>query len=272
MIRKIGDCILYHGDCLDILPSVGTVDAVITDLPYGTTKCAWDSVIPLPDMWAALSGTDKGNTAYVFTAQTPFDKVLGVSNLPMLRHEWIWEKGAATGFFNAKKMPLKAHENILIFYKKLPVYNPQITHGHERKTSSRMSVNSECYGKAIKKTNYNSTSRYPRSVQFFSSDKQKEKAHSTQKPVALMEYLVKTYTNPGDTVLDFTMGSGTTGVACVKNGRKFIGVEKDKTYFETACSRIERASQQVNLFYECVSKSSGERLNDDFNVRVKFNA
>jgi len=156
----------------------------------------------------------------------------------MLRYEWILEKPAATGFFNAKKMPLKAHENILIFYKKLPTYNPQITEGHPRKTSGRIDVGSAVYGKAVKKTNYDSTSRYPRSVQKFSSDKQRLKLHPTQKPEKLMKYLISTYTNPGETVLDFAMGSGTCGAAAKRLNRKFIGIEIDEQYFISAEKRI----------------------------------
>lgn len=244
---------LMLGDCLERMKEIPdcSVDMVLADPPYGTTRCKWDSIIDLELMWEQLKRIIKPRGVIVLMAQTPFDKVLGASNLPMLKYEWIWEKTAATGFFNAKKMPLKAHENALVFsddpedhcnmmvfYKKLPKYNPEITHGHERKTASRTDINSECYGKAFKKTNYNSTSRYPRSVQKFSSDKQKCNLHPTQKPVALMEYLIKTYTNEGDTVLDFTMGSGTTGVAAKNLKRDFTGIEMDKGYFNIAKERI----------------------------------
>lgn len=155
----------------------------------------------------------------------------------------MWEKGNATGFFNAKKMPLRAHETILVFYEKLPTYNPVMTHGHKRKTAYRKEIGSEVYGKAIRKTSYDSTSRYPRSVQKFSRDTQTKKLHPTQKPVNLMEYLIKTYTNEGDNVLDFCMGSGTTGVACQNTGRDFIGIELDDGYFDIARKRIYEASQ-----------------------------
>lgn len=236
-----------HGDCLERMKDIpsGTVDMVLADPPYGTTSCKWDSVIDLDLMWKELKRIIKPNGAIVLMAQTPFDKILGASNIGMLRYEWIWEKGNATGFLNAKKMPLKAHENVLVFYKKLPTYNPQFTHGHERKKTSRNSVNSECYGKAIQKTNYDSTSRYPRSTQKFSSDKQKGNYHPTQKPVALMRYLVETYTNKGETVLDFAMGSGTTGVACMETERDFIGIELDEKYYQISKARIVRA---IDLF------------------------
>lgn len=143
------------------------------------------------------------------------------------RCEWIWEKGNATGFLNAKKQPLRAHESAQIFYRQQPVYNPQMSSGHERRTTKRKTVNSECYGKALALTEYDSTERYPRSVQFFSSDKQAGSFHPTQKPVAWMKFLISTYTHPGHLVLDNSMGSGTTGVACMLLGRRFIGIEKD---------------------------------------------
>lgn len=243
----VGNCTLYNGDCLDIMPNLDRVDVVIADPPYGTTKCAWDSVIDIGKMWQCLDRLTSDRSAIVLTAQTPFDKVLGASNLHMLKYEWIWEKTNATGHLNAKKMPLKGHENVLVFYKKLPTYNPQMTQGHERKTATKRNTHSDCYGKTLKTTHYDSTERYPRSVQKFSSDKQKENLHPTQKPLKLSEYLVKTYSNPGDTILDFTMGSGTTGVACSNLDRKFVGIESDKKHFETALNRIKKESRQLRL-------------------------
>lgn len=221
---------LIHGDCIEVMRGIpdSSIDAVITDLPYGTTQCAWDSVIDLDLMWVELKRITKDSSPIVMTAQTPFDKVLGCSNLPMLRYEWIWEKGNATGFYNAKLMPLKAHENILVFYKRLPTYNPQITKGHKKQTATRKTIKSECYGKSVSMPSYCSTNRYPRSVQFFSSDKQRLNYHPTQKPVALGEYLIKTYTNEGDTVLDITCSSGSFGVAAIKLNRKYIGIDNGK--------------------------------------------
>lgn len=231
---------LHNADCFDVFPQIasGTVDLVCADIPYGTTQCRWDSVLDLALMWEQLYRIVKPSAAIVLFSAQPFTSVLVNSNLRDWRSEWIWEKGNATGFLNAKKQPLRAHENIEVFYRRQPTYNPQFTHGHERRTSKRKTVNSECYGKALTLTKYDSTSRYPRDVQFFSSDKQTGNYHPTQKPLALVQYLIETYSNPGDTVLDFTMGSGTAGVACQQNGRNFIGIEKDVAIFRTACERM----------------------------------
>ena len=233
---------LLQGDCLELMKGIpdAAVDMVLTDPPYGTTACKWDSVIDLALMWEQLERIIKPNGAIVLTAQTPYDKVLGVSKLKYLRYEWIWEKIGATGHLNAKKMPMKAHENILVFYKNLPTYNPQKTKGHKAVNSytKQHDADGECYGNTVSVSGGGSTERYPRSIQVFSSDKQKSRLHPTQKPVALMEYLIKTYTNAGETVLDFTMGSGTTGVACKNLGRSFIGIEKDEEYFKIAKERI----------------------------------
>ena len=234
---------LYKGDCLEIMKDIPdkSIDMILCDLPYGTTRNKWDSVLSLDELWEQYERIIKDNGAIVLFAQTPFDKVLGCSNLKMLRYEWIWEKTSATGHLNAKKMPMKAHENILVFYKKLPTYNPQKTAGHQRKVSKAEHkincVKTTNYGEHGL-TTYDSTERYPRSVQVFKTDKQKESLHPTQKPVALLEYLIKTYTNEGETVLDNCMGSGSTGVACLNTNRKFIGIEKDDKYFDIACNRI----------------------------------
>ncbi|EMS1124402.1 site-specific DNA-methyltransferase [Klebsiella aerogenes] len=231
---------LHNADCFDVFPQIATdtVDLVCADIPYGTTQCRWDSVLDLPLMWEQLYRIVKPSAAIVLFSAQPFTSVLVNSNLRDWRSEWIWEKGNATGFLNAKKQPLRAHENIEVFYRRQPTYNPQFTHGHERRTSKRKTVNSECYGKALTLTKYDSTSRYPRDVQFFSSDKQTGNYHPTQKPLALVQYLIETYSNPGDTVLDFTMGSGTAGVACQQTERNFIGIEKDAAIYRTACQRM----------------------------------
>lgn len=235
--------ILMPGNCLDLLPWIadGSVDMVLCDLPYGTTQCAWDVVIPFEPLWAQYLRIAKPEAAIVLCAAQPFSSLVVASNPAIYKYEWIWEKGNATGFLNAKKQPLRAHESAQVFYRRQPVYNPQKTTGHERRTAKRKTVNSECYGKALSLTQYDSTDRYPRSVQFFSSDKQTANFHPTQKPVALMEYLIRTYTNPGGTVLDNTMGSGTTGVAAVRTGRNFIGIERDPEYFRIAEQRIQEA-------------------------------
>lgn len=235
---------IYNEDCLEGMKRIPdkSVDMILCDLPYGTTRNKWDSIIPLPELWKQYERIIKDNGAIVLTAQTPFDKVLGVSNLKMLRYEWIWEKTTATGHLNSKKMPMKAHENILVFYKKLPTYNPQKTKGHKPVNSyTKYQEDGSNYGKTlIGISGGGSTERYPRSVQIFKSDKQKEALHPTQKPIALFEFLIKVYTNEGETVLDNCMGSGTTAIACLNINRNFIGFEKDETYWNLANDRIEK--------------------------------
>lgn len=247
---------LQQGDCLDLMKSLEdkSVDLILCDLPYGTTKNKWDSVIDLELLWEHYNRIIKDRGAILLFAQTPFDKVLGVSNLENLRYEIIWQKTAPTGFLNAKKMPMKAHENILVFYKKLPTYNPQMTQGHPRKVSSKKSRSESAKRHSEKSLKgesnygvfandiegYDSTERYPLSVQVFAKDQQKENCHPTQKPVALLEWLLKTYSNEGDLVLDNCMGSGSTGVACVNLNRNFIGMELTEQYFEIAKERIEK--------------------------------
>lgn len=233
---------LYKGDCLELMKDIPdkSIDMILCDLPYGTTQNKWDSIIPLDKLWRQYYRIIKDNGAIVLFAQTPFDKVLGVSNLKMLKYEWIWEKTAATGHLNAKKMPMKAHENILVFYKKLPTYNPQKTMGHTPVHSyTKHQDDGSNYGKTkVGISGGGSTERYPRSVQVFKSDKQKVALHPTQKPIDLLQYLIKTYTNEGEIVLDNCMGSGSTGVACLNTNRKFIGIELENKYFDIAYNRI----------------------------------
>lgn len=247
---------LRRGDCLELMKTLDdkSVDLILCDLPYGTTRNKWDSVLDLELLWEQYNRVIKDRGAILLFAQTPFDKVLGVSNLKDLRYEIIWQKTAPTGFLNANKMPMKAHENILVFYKKLPTYNPQMTQGHPRKVSSKESraksverqklkvdnkdSNYNFYGESAE--GYDSTERYPLSVQVFAKDQQKENYHPTQKPIALLEWLIKTYSNEGDLVLDNCMGSGSTGVACVNLNRNFIGMELTEQYFEIAKERIEK--------------------------------
>ena len=240
---------LKKGDCLKLMNDIPdkSIDMILCDLPYGTTQNKWDSIISLDKLWEQYCRVIKDNGAIVLFAQTPFDKVLGCSNLKMLKYEWIWEKTSATGHLNAKKMPMKAHENILVFYKKLPTYNPQKTTGHTPVHSyTKHQDDGSNYGKTlIGISGGGSTERYPRSVQVFKTDKQKEALHPTQKPVDLLEYLIKTYTNEGETVLDNTMGSGSTGVAAVRTNRNFVGIELDDTYFEIANKRIKDVYDRV---------------------------
>lgn len=230
---------LWCGDCLELMKYIpdGSVNLVLCDLPYGTTQNKWDKRIPLEKLWPEYKRVVKKNGAIVLFAQTPFDKVLGASNLDMLRYEWIWEKPQGSGHLNAKKMPMKSHENILVFYRQLPTYNPQWEWGKPYTlTTSRQSTN---YGK--QKDSVTATSdgrRYPKDVLQFGKAKTDKCLHPTQKPVALLEYLIKTYTNSGDTVLDNCMGSGSTGVACANTKRRFIGIELDDDYFNIAKQRI----------------------------------
>lgn len=232
---------LMHGDCLEMMKLIpdGSVDMILCDLPYGTTQNKWDCPIDLAQLWPQYWRLAQPGAAIVLMAQAPFDKVLGASQIGNLRYEWIWEKSNPTGHLNAKRAPMKAHENILVFYKKQPTYNPIKTQGHKRKTATKRHDITKTYGKQVfEELPYDSTERYPRSVLQFPSDKQRSRLHPTQKPVALMEYLVRTYTNEGGTVLDNSMGSGTTGVACMNTGRNFIGIEMDKDYFHVAKQRI----------------------------------
>lgn len=235
---------LIHGDCLIEMAKLPdkSIDMVLCDLPYGTTaRNGWDSIIPFDELWKQYSRVIKDNGVIALWSQMPFTAMLAASNMKMFRYEWIVEKTSATGFLNANRMPMKAHENVLIFYKKLPVYHPQMTHGHVRKISTakhkRNSKRSTDYGE-YGLTGYDSTDRYPRDVLEFSWDKQKSRLHPTQKPVAACEYFIATYTNEGDIVLDNCMGSGTTGVACRNLGRRFIGIELQKDYFDIAEKRL----------------------------------
>lgn len=227
---------IYNEDCLVGMNRIPdkSIDMILTDLPYGTTKNKWDTIIPLGLLWEQYERIIKDNGAIVLTAQTPFDKVLGASNLKLLKYEWIWEKSNATGHLNAKRMPMKNHENILVFYKKPPVYNPQGVTPFNKVT--RRGGNGDNYGKS-NTSNFQEVTNYPRTIQKFSYDKQK--LHPTQKPVALFEYLIKTYTNEGETVLDNCMGSGTTAIACLNTNRNYIGFELEKEYFEKINHRIK---------------------------------
>jgi len=224
----------------------GSVDMVMTDPPFGTTACKWDSVIPFEPMWAQLKRIVKPNGAIVLMAQTPFDKMLGASNIADLRYEWIWQKESGSGHLNAKKAPIKNHENALVFYTVPPTYNPQMRLGFRPYTQAQGKTKSQNYGNQTGALTVSNGERYPLSVLEFARDK--GKSHPTQKPVALMEYLIRTYTNAGETVLDFTCGSGTTGVAAANTGRRFIGIEQDPDYFDICVNRITDAHRQADLF------------------------
>jgi site-specific DNA-methyltransferase (adenine-specific) len=230
---------IYLMDCLEGMPLLAdrSVDLILTDLPYGKTRNAWDTIIDLDRLWQEFKRVIRPSRAIVLTAQCPFDKVLGLSNRSWLKYEWIWEKSRATGFVHAKHAPLKAHENILVFYKGLPPYQPQFTKGkpYLNVSGQRFQRN---FGKFVgPATTRNSGFRYPRSVLRFASEGRP--VHPTQKPVALFEYLIRTYTNPGDLVLDTCMGSGTTAIACMNTNRRFIGFELDAEYCRLANDRID---------------------------------
>lgn len=236
---------LHFNDCLKAMRDIktGSVDMLFTDLPYGITNCKWDTPIDLSLFWLEVNRIVKPNGAKVLFSQTPFDKVLGYSNLKQLRYEWIWEKNQATGYLNAKKMPMKAHENILVFYDKQPVYNAQKTHDHKPVNTYTKYIDtqnrSEIYGKTSKEVSGGgNTDRYPRSVLKGPSDKQTCHLHPTQKPVWLCEFIVKTYTNPSDIVLDCCAGSGSIGIACQNTGRSYIGIENDNDTYDTMVKRL----------------------------------
>ena len=235
---------IYNEDCLEGMRRIPdkSVDMILCDLPYGTTRNKWDTIIPLEPLWEQYERVIKDNGAIVLTAQTPFDKLLGASNLKLLKYEWIWEKNKATGHLNAKKMPMKAHENVLVFYKKLPCYNPQgliekdvptVNKGDRgKKTQGAGGTN---YGVSNKDAIQTHTG-YPRDILYFPVDM--KPIHPTQKPVALFTYLIKTYTNEGEIVLDTCMGGGTTAVSCIDTDRKYIGFEIGEKEFTDANERI----------------------------------
>lgn len=234
---------LIQGDCLEVMSTLpdASVDMILCDLPYGTTQNKWDSVIPLAALWVQYWRVAKPSAAVVLTAQSPFDKQLGASYLAHLKYEWIWEKAKATGHLNCKIQPMKAHENVLVFYREQSTYNPQMGEGSAYSNGHKPGDAGANYGSVGFSKVTGRTTRYPRSVLKFTHEQKPQ--HPTQKPVALMEYLIRTYTNEGDTVLDNCMGSGTTGVACNNTGRNFIGIERDPQYFEIARQRIAQAEQ-----------------------------
>lgn len=234
---------LLHGDCFDLLPNIGdgTVDMVCADVPYGTTECKWDSILDLKRMWPELYRVAKPNAAIVLFSAQPFTSVLVTSNIRHFKYNLIWKKSRPTGHMNAKKQPLREHEEICVFYAKQCTYNPQFGQGlpnHVSKSGRvRIKSESELHGKQYEMVESHTERKYPKSILPFKSVSTTDTQHPTQKPVDLIRYLIETYSNPGETVLDFTMGSGTAGVACIESGRKFIGIERDKEIFEVAKMR-----------------------------------
>lgn len=247
---------LYHGDCLKLMPNIPdkSIDMVLADLPYGTTRNDFDKVIPMKPMWAQYKRIIKDHGAILLFGQEPFSSHLRLSAPKSIhfRYDWIWRKSNATGFLNANRMPLKCHEVISVFYKSLPTYHPQRRYGFSN-YSSNVESHSSNYGKYKGVTvTITDGSRAPIDIIKFSNAARPGggKSHPTQKPVKLLEYLIKTYTNPGMVVLDNTMGSGSTGVAAKKLGRDFIGMELTEKYYKIACERIKdtQVEEQVSLF------------------------
>lgn len=246
-IKLDNGIVLIHGDCLEVMPKIkdNVVDMVLVDLPYGTTACKWDSLLPLDVLWREYLRLCKENAAMCFTSSQPFTTVLNNSMLSLYRYEWIWRKDRATLFQHANKMPMKKHEVVSVFYRKLPTYNPQFSEGKpytdKRTTRKRMEGLLVGGAQKIKIPVENEGIRYPTSDLFVPCEVNRKHNHPSQKPVLLMEYLIKTYTDKDDLVLDNTMGSGTTGVACINTGRRFIGIEKEKNYFDIAVTRCREA-------------------------------
>jgi site-specific DNA-methyltransferase (adenine-specific) len=245
---------LILGDCLEVMKGMDdkSVDAILTDLPYGTTACSWDEIIPFEPMWEQVKRICKG--VFVTTASQPFTSKLVMSNLDMFKYEWIWEKSHATGHLDCNHKPMKKHENILVFSASgRTKYNPIITKKHKSKIRAGKLIrsNTDSYGVFKNETprRIPDNMSYPLSIIYFDSPYKGGEAgkHPTQKPVALFQYLVRTYTNKDDIILDFCLGSGTTGVACVQTGRNFIGIEIDPDYFAIAERRIKEAQMQPRL-------------------------
>ena len=235
---------IYHGDCLEIMPTLAdkSVDMILCDLPYGTTACKWDIIIPFEPLWKQYKRLIKDNGAIVLTASQPFTSALVMSNPGWFRYEWIWEKTKASLFQHANKMPMKGHENILVFYNKLPLYNPlKVFTGikDSRKTFSTRKNNEDfTKGNLMVKVREDDGYRFPVTIIKVNNSDKTNLLHPTQKPVALFEYLIKTYTSEDDTVLDNCAGSFTTAIACINTKRQYICIEKDEKYFEIGKKRI----------------------------------
>ena len=242
---------LYKGDCLELMKTIpsGSVDVIIADPPYGTTACKWDSVIPFDLMWEQLNRIIKPNGAIVLFGSEPFSSALRMSNIKNYKLDLKWVKSRPTGHLNAKRMALKNIEDVIIFYRKQPTYNPQFTKGKPnniKEGEARVTkATNNIYGAFKNSVQIKTEKKYPKQNLYFNQNDPRKILHPTQKPVSLMEYLIKTYTNENETVLDFTMGSGSTGVACVNTFRNFIGIEMDENYFNIATKRIEEA-QELN--------------------------
>ena len=234
---------IYNEDCLEGMKGIadGSIDMILCDLPYGTTRNKWDTVIPFEPLWEQYRRVVKHNGAIVLTASQPFTSALVMSNPKMFKYDWCWRKPKGTGQLNAKKQPMRDKEDICVFYASQCTYNPQMTSGKPYKNKAGK-AKSSCYGDYKNFNHDNDGKRYPKQVIEFGVV-ERGTLHPTQKPVALFEYLIKTYTNPGELVLDNCMGSGTTAIACMNTGRNFIGFEMDKGYYDIACKRIEEQEE-----------------------------
>ena len=237
---------LYNGDCLEVMDKLIEegikVDCIITDPPYGTTACKWDTVIPFEDMWKRLNKLIKPNGAIVLFGSEPFSSALRMSNIKNYKYDWVWDKKKPSNFPLAKKQPMKYHENLMVFNSK--IYYPQMVKVEGRKAKKGVNKGAKVFNKGLDNPEYLNkvyTDKYPSSIIEVSNANQMNRFHPTQKPVDLLEYLIKTYTNENEVVLDFTMGSGSCGVACMNTNRKFIGIELDNNYFDIASKRIEEA-------------------------------
>lgn len=239
--------VIKHGDCLELMKEIprGGVDMILCDLPYGTTACKWDNVIPFEPMWEQYTRIIKEDGAIVLFGSEPFSTELRHSNLKMFRYDWIWEKEQGANFMLCKYQPYKVHETISVFSKKRHIYIPQMTVGNPY--ISGKGTSGEITNNVTKVQTKNNGTRYPRSIQRFNTDKSKGSLHPTQKPVKLLEYLIRTYTNENEVVLDNCMGSGSTGVACINTNRKFIGYELDEKYFNTAKERLGKAHENKRV-------------------------
>ena len=229
---------LYHGDCLEVMAGLpdNSVDMILCDLPYGTTACKWDTVIPFEPLWAQYRRIAKHSAAIVLTASQPFTTALIASNMREFRYCWVWEKGRPSNPQLAKIQPLKSHEDVCVFYRDQAIYNPQgLREIPEAERKVHMPERSSL-GHCVRKPYVQTHTGYPKAILNIAPERG---IHPTQKPVALMEYLIRTYTHEGDVVLDNCMGSGTTGVACANAGRRFVGIERDDKYFAIASERID---------------------------------
>lgn len=243
---------LYNGDCLDVMKTLpdDSVDMVLADPPYGSTACNWDSIIPLEPLWKELKRITKEKVAIVMMASQPFTTTLISSNTGMFKYCWVWEKNFSTNFLHAKRQPLRKTEDIVVWQKGTSFYYPIKTTGHIPTQSAKGLSNGVLWhGDNVRDYKGGDTTRYPVNILRFKSPDPKNRLHPTQKPVDLMEYLIKTYTTENETVLDFTMGSGTTGVACVRTKRNFIGIELDEKYFGVAKDRIDQESTNLESLF-----------------------